>query len=349
MSDVPAEVIPINSHSRVGSSWNLADLEEVGTCPVCRSSESALVHDAVEDWAFRSAPGRWRYWQCVDCQSLYLNPRPTPASIGRAYATYYTHEGPGSSTGIKGLKLRWKNERLSARFGQNIEPRLHLPSVFQPAVTRRGRRIALPFGWAELVVMNPGRLMDVGCGTGATLMFARQLGWQAQGIEMDSAAVASARNAGLEIQEGGYELLHDHPMAFDCITCSHVIEHVFDPVDMIQAMHSALKPGGRLLLATPNVSSDVHRHFGRFWRGLEAPRHLVLFSEATLTALLRRQGFLVDSRSDDQLETARESARIARGDRNANASDRALAKKLRNTLKRTPDGQDFIKLLACKT
>ncbi|MDZ4284114.1 MAG: class I SAM-dependent methyltransferase [Hydrogenophaga sp.] len=246
------------------------------------------------------------------------------------------------------MKLRWKNERLSARFNRNIEPRFHVPPVFQSWVAERGRRIALPFGWDELAAMRPGRLMDVGCGTGALLMFGRQLGWQAQGLELDPAAVASARRAGLDVQEGGYEVLRHHPQAFDCIACSHVIEHVFDPVDMIRAMHSALKPGGHLLLATPNASSDVHLHFGRFWRGLEAPRHLVLFTPATLISLVREQGFEVDSHSDDQLETARESARIARGAADSNSADRALARQLRHTLKRTPDGQDFIKLVACK-
>lgn len=348
MNEIPDSVLPVDSDARVESSWDAADLEKVDACPVCGSAGAALVHDAVEDWAFQSAPGRWRYWQCAVCQSLYLNPRPTRASIGRAYATYYTHHGPGNSIGIKGLRVRWKNERLSARFGRNIEPRFHLPSVFQPAVARSGRRIALPFGWEELAHMSPGSLMDVGCGSGASLMLARQLGWSVHGIEIDAAAVKSARNAGLTVQEGGYEVLLDHPLAFDCITCSHVIEHVFDPVDMILALHVALKPGGRLLLATPNVNSDVHRHFGRFWRGLEAPRHLVIFSEATLTTLLQKQGFVVDSCSDDQLETARESARIARGDSGANSNDRALTRQLQHSLKRMPNGQDFIKLLARK-
>jgi 2-polyprenyl-3-methyl-5-hydroxy-6-metoxy-1,4-benzoquinol methylase len=328
--------------------WNPEDLENVDACPVCGSYKKVLTHDEVRDWTFKSAPGVWRYWQCAGCQSLYLNPRPTPASIGRAYAAYYTHEGPGSPTGIKSLKLRWKNERLSARFGRNIEPRLHLPSVIQPAVGRRGSRMALPFGWEELVDMKPGRLMDVGCGSGATLMLARQLGWDAQGIEMDSAAVASARNVGLEVEEGGYERLRDHTQAFDCIACSHVIEHVFDPVDMVRAIHAALKPGGRLLLATPNVKSDAHQYFGRFWRGLEAPRHLVMFSEATLIALLQQSGFIVESRSDGQLETARESARIARGGNRTNSQDRDVARQLVRSLKRTADGQDFIKLLACR-
>jgi 2-polyprenyl-3-methyl-5-hydroxy-6-metoxy-1,4-benzoquinol methylase len=208
--------------------------------------------------------------------------------------------------------------------------------------------MALPFGWQELADMAPGRLMDVGCGTGATLALGRQLGWAVEGLEMDRDAVLSARAAGLRVGEGGYERLADSPLAFDCIICSHVIEHVFDPVGMLGAMHAALKPGGTLLLSTPNVCSDVHRHFGKYWRGLEAPRHLVLFSEASLTRLLQTQGFEVVSRSDQELATVRDSARIARGGARVNSADRAIARRLSKELFRTPRGQDFIKLVAQK-
>lgn len=315
---------------------------------MCGCTHSVLVHEGVADWSFWSAPGTWRYWQCKECESMYLNPRPNAASIGRAYSSYYTHAGPGALTGIKSLKLRWKNERLSARLGRSIEPRLHLPSALDRAIARRAAAMSLPFGWQELADMAPGHLMDVGCGTGATLALGKQLGWMVEGLEMDNMAVRSARAAGLRVGEGGYERLASTPSAFDVIVCSHVIEHVFDPVDMLRAIYAALKPGGALLLSTPNVLSDVHRHFGKHWRGLEAPRHLVLFSEASLTALLQAQAFVVTSRSDQELATVRDSARIARGGTRVNSADRALARRLGSELVRTPCGQDFIKLVARK-
>lgn len=332
----------------LSAEWPVSDLESIAECPVCGGHRSVLAHEGVADWSFWSAPGAWQYWQCSDCESMYLNPRPSAGSIGRAYSSYYTHAGPGAQTGIKSLKIRWKNERLSARFGRSIEPRLHLPALLHSAVARRGKAMALPFGWQELADMAPGRLMDVGCGSGATLALGKQLGWDVQGLEMDKDAVLSARAAGLRVGEGGYERLADSPSAFDGIICSHVIEHVFDPVDMLRAMYAALKPGGALLLATPNVWSDVHLHFGKYWRGLEAPRHLVLFSETSLTRQLREQGFEVTSRSDQELATVCDSVRIARGGTRVNSADRAMARRLTSELPRTSRGQDFIKLVAHK-
>lgn len=326
--------------------WPSHDLQTVDACPACGCTQRELLHEAVADWTFWSAPGRWRYQRCLDCQSVYLDPRPTPDTIGRAYATYYTHEGPGSASGVKSLKLRWKNERLSARWGRDLQPRLGLPAWLTGFARRRGERMALPFGWQELAGLAPGRLVDVGCGSGATVALAAQLGWQAQGIEMDDAAVRSAQAFGLAVEQGGYERLSAYPGAFDAVVCSHVIEHVFDPRAMVRLMWDALRPGGVLLLSTPNALSDLHRHFGADWRGLEAPRHLVLFTEVQLSRLLTAQGFEVGSRSDEVLETARDSARIRRRARRVSKEDRAEARRLARELPRSADGQDFIKLVA---
>jgi 2-polyprenyl-3-methyl-5-hydroxy-6-metoxy-1,4-benzoquinol methylase len=328
--------------------WPEADLQILKACPVCGSTHSSLVHEEVRDWAFYAAPGSWSYWRCEDCDSLYLNPRPSPASIGRAYSDYYTHAGAATGLGWRRLKSRWKNERLSVRWARNIEPRLHLPKPLASLVSKRATRMELPFGWQELANFKPGDLMDVGCGAGTALALASQLGWSVRGLEADPNAVRAARAAGLDVQEGGYERLSEFPAAFDCITCSHVIEHVFDPVGMIHQMHSSLRQGGVLLLSTPNAQSDVHRHFGKHWRGLEAPRHLVLFSEATLTRLLLRAGFQVESKSDQVLETTRESARIARQGSKVSSGDRKLARQLTRDLERSPTGHDFIKILARK-
>lgn len=327
--------------------WPKAELETLSACPVCHSKSHALLHQRVRDWSFFSAPGDWSYWRCNDCESVFLNPRPCESSIGKAYKTYYTHRATGGF-GLAGLKARWKNERLTLRLGREIAPRLHLPTALHPWVARKAARMGVPFGWTELASLKPGVLMDVGCGSGAALALARQLGWTAQGLELDEQAVKAARQSGLDVHQSGYEGLIEFPNAFDAIVCSHVIEHVFDPVRMISLIHSALRPGGVLLLSTPNARSDVHAAFGKHWRGLEAPRHLVLFSQPTLVRLLEQAGFGVSLRSSEVLQTVRESVRISRNRRNTNSSDRATARRTANELVRTPNGQDFIEIVAVK-
>lgn len=271
--------------------WPEAVIEVMDACPICQSAQCELLHEGVRDWSFFSAPSSWSYWRCHDCGGVYLNPRPKIEAIWHAYASYYTHVGVASGLGWRRLKARWRNERLSARFGRNINSCLKLPNFLGSFVSRKAERMDLVFGWQELADLKPGELMDVGCGAGVTLALARQLGWRVHGLEMDSAAVQAARDDGIDVLQGSFERLEEFKDAFDAIICSHVIEHVFDPLEMIRLMHAALRPGGVLLVATPNARSDVHHHFGKYWRGLEAPRHLILFTESTLKSILMRAGF----------------------------------------------------------
>lgn len=70
-----------------------------------------------------------------------------------------------------------------------------------------------------------------------------------------------------------------------------VIEHVHDPHAVLARAFELLKPGGTLYLDTTNINAHGHRRFGPHWRGLEPPRHLVLFNWESLQMLLRQVGF----------------------------------------------------------
>jgi SAM-dependent methyltransferase len=80
--------------------------------------------------------------------------------------------------------------------------------------------------------------------------------------------------------------------SFDAVTLNQVIEHVHDPVSLIRECLRILKPGGKLVLATPNIESFGHQIFGRNWSHLDSPRHLMLFSMKTLRECAVRAGFL---------------------------------------------------------
>lgn len=327
--------------------WPACELQQLDSCPICASSDVKLLHQHVRDWSFNCAPGDWSYWRCEHCATVFLNPRPSSESIGRAYQTYYTHDRHRSQLAAS-LKARWKNTRLSERFQRDIRPRLPVPKPLRAWLARKATSMALPFGIDELASRQPGTLMDVGCGSGKVLGLAQQLGWTVRGLELDPQAVEAARTRGLEVFPGGYERLSEFPNQFDVIMCSHVIEHVFDPVQMINLLHAALRPGGVLYLSTPNSESDVHAAYGKHWRGLEAPRHLVLFSQATLIALLVEADFRVTNRSTMVLQTVRESERIKRHGHRVSSTDRAQAKRVSLNLSRTGMGQDFIEIVAIK-
>ncbi len=96
--------------------------------------------------------------------------------------------------------------------------------------------------------------------------------------------------------EGGIEVLAERRDEFDVITISHVIEHAHDPLSILKASYRLLKPGGCLWIETPNIQSYSHARFGRFWRGLEPPRHLTIFNDDSLRTSLSRAGFVAVER-----------------------------------------------------
>jgi SAM-dependent methyltransferase len=206
-----------------------------------------------------------------------------------AYSSYYTHaEAPAETP--TGLRARVVNAHLAARWGYEAER----PLPFGAAVRflMPSRAAVVDRTHRHLPATRRGRLLDVGSGNGAFVERMRMLGWDAEGVEPDPRAVSVARESGLPVREGTVEgLAAGLEQSYDVITLDHVIEHLHDPAAALDSVHAALRPGGLLWIATPNLESLGHRRFGRDWLHLDPPRHLVLFNTSSLQALLRRSGF----------------------------------------------------------
>jgi len=139
-----------------------------------------------------------------------------------------------------------------------------------------------------------GRLLDVGCGSGGFLAEMRSLGWDVRGVEPDPSAVRVARKRwGLDVACGTLEAGRFREGSFDVVTLSHVIEHLPDSIGTLRECGRVLAPDGRLVVVTPNIESLGHRAFGSFWRGLEVPRHLQLYSPRALRRSAERAGLRV--------------------------------------------------------
>jgi SAM-dependent methyltransferase len=89
---------------------------------------------------------------------------------------------------------------------------------------------------------------------------------------------------------GELEDQHYQDETFDAIVMKHLIEHVRDPVRLLAECRRILKPGGMLLLLTPNKDSSAHKIFGRFWLGLDVARHIQIFSAPTVSMLMEKSG-----------------------------------------------------------
>jgi SAM-dependent methyltransferase len=137
-----------------------------------------------------------------------------------------------------------------------------------------------------------GRLLDVGAGNGAFMAAMRELGWDVDGLEVDERAreAACAVN-GVILRAGTIEQQQFPDESFDAVVLRHVLEHMTDPLGVLRECHRVLKVGGRLAVVTPNAHSLGARLFGVHWRGLEPPRHLQVFTLASLECAARTAGF----------------------------------------------------------
>lgn len=278
----------------ISEAWPPDELEEVPACPVCGSRDRRVLYGELGDLQYQCAPGLWTFHRCLRCSSAYLDPRPTPESIGRAYTSYYTHDigsEPGGPLGKVKLRLRYgflnhtKGYRLSPAWRAGAWAVRVLPQ-------QRGQALKvvrlLPTRRAGM------RVLDVGCGSGGFLDLMRWQGWDAQGLEPDQEAVDLARRRGLDVMHGTVDRLTDYPAAsFDAVTMSHVIEHLHDPVATLRACVRLLAPGGLMYIATPNLDARGRAIFGRHWIGIDAPRHLVLFTWDSLEDAARAAGLTV--------------------------------------------------------
>ena len=277
--------------------WPASELESVSACPVCGSAARTVLHEGLIDNVFFVAPGKWTLHRCAQCSSAYLNSRPTPESIGKAYGTYYTHVAGSSKAPnfaelgfVRKLRRMMSNGYLNYRYGTQRLPAIALGRWLAKFLPALREVLDLEFRYLPRPIQGQ-RLLDIGCGNGDFLVSAREAGWEVLGIEPDSKAADAARQRGLDVTVGTVDLLAGESDCFDAITLSHVIEHVHEPKQLLQAVQRLLKPGGVVYIDTPNINSHGAYLFKKNWRGIEAPRHLVLFNPASLSDLLVATGF----------------------------------------------------------
>jgi len=116
--------------------------------------------------------------------------------------------------------------------------------------------------------------------------------------------MSHAKKLGLEVIGGNLEAAEFPSRHFDAITMNHVIEHVPDPIGTLKECCRVLKPGGKLVVVTPNIDSLGRHVFDVAWLHWDPPRHLHIFSPHSLRAAAERAGLLVQ-----EMRTTARSAR----------------------------------------
>jgi SAM-dependent methyltransferase len=264
-------------------------------CPLCGADRPRRLFEASD--RLHGTPGTYTYVRCEACGLTYMNPQVYGDLLPLYPYEYAPHQPP----------------RERGRRGRVASLVRGLPGLGRLA--REALSVTMVDDWVAAELSPESRWLDVGCGNGAFLRKVREdVGCTVCGVDVAPAAVEVARAGGLEVHLGTVEDAPYPAGHFDVISGWWFLEHVPNPNEAVAQMASLLKDGGRAILAVPNVSSLNARLFGTRWYHLDCPRHLTLWTPATMRRLCTEHGLAVDRiRYDKSAWGLRGSLRLPRG------------------------------------
>ncbi len=224
-------------------------------------SGSDLLHDL---------PGEFRIVKCKGCGLIRTNPRPTAETIGYYYPDDY---GP-----YQGTKVNQKNENSH-----------WIKKLLKPVANT-----FFKFNTTVLPNIPKGRMLEIGCASGA---FMHQLAcedWRVSGIEFSPTAAEETRSLGYDVFTGQLEAAPTPSELYDLIVGWMVLEHLHDPVAGLRKLHGWAKPDASLVLSVPNAGSLQFRVFKEKWYDLHMPNHLYHFTPETIEKILQSCGWKVE-------------------------------------------------------
>ena len=142
-------------------------------------------------------------------------------------------------------------------------------------------------------VPHQGGVLDAGCATGDFIVSALEE-YQMWGLDVSQFAVERARERLPEIADRLLAgLIEDQELPtdyFDAVVLWDVIEHLCDPVAVVSQLSNIIRPGGSLLVSTPNIGSWIARIAGKRWPFMTPPEHVSFFNRRSLQKLFESCG-----------------------------------------------------------
>jgi SAM-dependent methyltransferase len=222
-----------------------------------------------------STVGEWKIGKCSECGLVYLNPAP------------FFEPDAEFATMSRGFQYtRYMHEEIS-------------PKIFaHEAGQLRGQQQEIIRLTGKM--FSPVRYLEVGCGSGASVRAAKDLGWDATGIDIDPELIATGvKQHGADLRCSPLLRAGFNDESFDFIRLRDVIEHLPDPYESLQKIHCLLRPNGIALFVAPNegaLMNRLRRVAGMKRKEIaygEPPHHIHGFTPVTLRLILERAKFRI--------------------------------------------------------
>lgn len=247
---------------------DLFEFKEI-QCPVCESSESKFLGYRGGDAHQNNQGVKTKIVRCVNCTHQYPNPMPFPTgSLAELYVNadeyFENHEIEEKKNGS--LKLMEDFEK-------------HL-----------GKK---------------GKFLDVGCGRGELVWAAKESGWEVEGIDPSKDFIEFGRkNLGVDTKVGTLEEANFPSNHFDAIALGGIIEHLYNPKEVLDEVNRILKPNGWFWFDAPNedglymqIGNLYMRLRGKDWVVVLAPTfspyHVQGFNPKSLKIVIQNSNFVI--------------------------------------------------------
>lgn len=239
---------------------NTVHLEHV-SCPNGCEEESKEVLKGRD--RLHRLPGIFSIQRCSKCGLERTNPRPTPDTIGFYYPDDY---GPYQST------------------------------ILRPPTSGFKARVFNLLGLIDrrLPKVRTGRMLEIGCSSGAYMQYARDQGWEVEGIEFSPSAADQARSKGFKVQTGAVESATPPQKPYNLIVGWMVLEHLHQPIEVLSKLRSWTAQDGMLVVSVPDRDSISRKLFKSNCYDLHLPNHLFHFNVASLEKTLKNSGWKIE-------------------------------------------------------
>lgn len=185
--------------------------------------------------------------------------------------------------GLVYVNPRLNSEQLHLHYNSNQSSRIQYYLDVEAADQRTFGEI---LDLVDQLLPQRGALLDIGPNIGTCLTVARDRGWEVCGVEINSEAAEYCRTQrALNVISGTFNSYMFPANSFDVILMGDVIEHLPDPLDTMHAVYTILRPGGIVVISTPNIATFA----GRMLQ-IKPQEHLYYFSPQTMTELLQKVG-----------------------------------------------------------
>jgi 2-polyprenyl-3-methyl-5-hydroxy-6-metoxy-1,4-benzoquinol methylase len=201
-------------------------------------------------------------YECDTCEIATLHPFPSEEELSKLYSCGNYRTGTGQ------------------RFVLLVEFLVYLERI------RKRRRINQ--------FVEPGKILDIGCGRGLFLELMRRSGWDTIGNELnEQTASYSMKTYGSKIFIGDIVQHKLSAESLDVININQVLEHLKNPHKVIKESYRLLRDGGILIISVPDLRSPQFTIGKENWFLLDIPYHLFHFTEEGLIKVLKENKFKV--------------------------------------------------------